>query len=1155
MNWALPLLLGLWAAHGWAQEKIAPCPNLCRCNPARSSNKTSSQSQSGVKLRCGDTHKVNVINELDPASFPKNVVHLDLSGNLLIDIGKPAFAFLPQLQKLDLKDNSIRFLAQEAFSGLSNLKRLDLSGNKLQELSGSVFQGLEKLVTLKLNNNELDRIAEGAFDDLISLKTLDLSSNPLVCDCHMDWLVNWIRNESVEVTSGSVCGYPLDLQGEELSKVSGLICRHPSQVSLEILPDTDQLVFQGDSLHMVCLLVGPPRETRVFWARDGLAVTEVTPQTRFQPKEGTTVSSLIIENLEMRHSGTWRCSSGNLSQSLAITVLTTSAKLCSAETTEDLRGRYNWQQTLTGTIAQAPCPSLQDARASRPCLSGGLWGSWDSILCPYLSNVTRGLQQFALMSPANQNDANNTLSGLLKFTGNLSLLRSAQDLVFVATTLANHLSMLDPHNIAPLILRTMAQATMLPKDLLQQAQLQDQSCTKMLGVIEAVAEQTAQSLDVLAVQSFKVYRSNFNGLWCIWFQQGSGTRRLKCDFKPLGMVEEEVIAVIQIPYTLFRHASLRSGNQAQLIVVVMESPALFPDNNTITSPVIGCKLVGESLLTPLSSEYVWVTLKSPIDSMPVTWVDGRWSEAGCNVSHLLEPLLLFHCNSLGYFATRQVAAMVQSTELPALPSRFSDAFAYASCLVLGVCLVVAVITYVASPLSMPAATKHSLVNTWVAFLLLSLTFSCGIYLTGDPLVCNSIGLLIHYFSMSCLLWKTVTVSDLHKRLTAHESIPDEDEEEEGPVAGGKSLLGIYMVGWGVSAMVCGVSAAVHRYTTPEYCFLPPPSTVFAALVPAIIVLIVYGIFWLMAYCATIRRAHDPVPSSASSSASIDQERTPESQLLANLVILLLFLAAWATAAASVATEDWFSQVLSGSHFIICVSMGTTILLYFCAGRSDVTAEWKAFTDPRQWISRTSENCHGQAVADMEMTADQITITDHTTVTVIEKSEVQTEEEPEDQAGLLRKINSMRSEIPLATSTVVSEDAFYDPRQLGVARKFFRRQRLRQNSDAESLFSGNSKINNTNIHHPKLNNRINLHPNMMNVELSVHKNVFEPARAQSPMSSISEARNYKSRYLSRAHSADNLEQEKRRRHRTRRKRRRKTEEVGNESDQSKQETCV
>jgi hypothetical protein len=167
------------------------------------------------------------------------------------------------------------------------------------------------------------------------------------------------------------------------------------------------------------------------------------------------------------------------------------------------------------------------------------------------------------------------------------------------------------------------------------------------------------------------------------------------------------------------------------------------------------------------------------------------------------------------------------------------------------------------------------------------------------------------------------------------------------------------------------------------------------------------------------------------------------------------------------------------------------------------------------------------VADLELTTEPIT--EQTTMTIVEKNEMQNEEPGnnlitdsysnlyasniflienfctnlifpsiifkffvEDQAELLRKIASLRSVVlPPTAASVLSEDTFYDPRQIGVARKFFRRQRLRQNSDAESLFSGGSKVNNTNIHPTKLNNRINLHPNMMNVELSVHKNFFEP----------------------------------------------------------------
>jgi len=75
-----------------------------------------------------------------------------------------------------------------------------------------------------------------------------------------------------------------------------------------------------------------------------------------------------------------------------------------------------------------------------------------------------------------------------------------------------------------------------------------------------------------------------------------------------------------------------------------------------------------------------------------------------------------------------------------------------------------------------------------------------------------------------------------------------------------------------------------------------------------------------------------------------------SQLAAHVVVLLLFLLAWSTAAASVVTPAPYSTILSCIHVAICTALGTTVLLYFCAGRGDVAAEWKAFADPRQWIS-------------------------------------------------------------------------------------------------------------------------------------------------------------------------------------------------------------
>jgi len=126
--------------------------------------------------------------------------------------------------------------------------------------------------------------------------------------------------------------------------------------------------------------------------------------------------------------------------------------------------------------------------------------------------------------------------------------------------------------------------------------------------------------------------------------------------------------------------------------------------------------------------------------------------------------------------------------------------------------------------------------------------------------------------LSATLIKNYNFSDLHTRLTAHETIPDESEDEEPMSNGPKPLLGLYLVGWGVGLIICGISAAVNRYTTPLYCFLPTTSAVSAALVPSIILLLIFALTWLLAHCAALRRAIEPPTSN--STASLDQERTP-----------------------------------------------------------------------------------------------------------------------------------------------------------------------------------------------------------------------------------------------------------------------------------------
>uniref|UniRef100_A0A3B3YE97 Slit homolog 2 (Drosophila) n=1 Tax=Poecilia mexicana TaxID=48701 RepID=A0A3B3YE97_9TELE len=79
---------------------------------------------------------------------------------------------------------------------LSNYKHLTLiilSYNRLRCIPVRAFDGLKSL-RLSLHGNDISLIPEGAFKDLSSLSHLALGANPLYCDCHLQWLSDWVKS-------------------------------------------------------------------------------------------------------------------------------------------------------------------------------------------------------------------------------------------------------------------------------------------------------------------------------------------------------------------------------------------------------------------------------------------------------------------------------------------------------------------------------------------------------------------------------------------------------------------------------------------------------------------------------------------------------------------------------------------------------------------------------------------------------------------------------------------------------------------------------------------------------------------------------------------------------------------------------------------------
>ena len=171
-----------------------------------------------------------------------NEIHL--GHNKLTSLPLQIFGSCRELKYLDLSHNDISFVEELMFANAVSLEEIDLSYNQLTDI-GRVFKDLEHLKVLNLarnkltsiipyqfppkihhidlSNNLISSIQDRSFSYLLNIRTVDLSANklsrinvkgvetsyrlitrpefvirfnPLVCDCHLGWLKDWLMGTS-----------------------------------------------------------------------------------------------------------------------------------------------------------------------------------------------------------------------------------------------------------------------------------------------------------------------------------------------------------------------------------------------------------------------------------------------------------------------------------------------------------------------------------------------------------------------------------------------------------------------------------------------------------------------------------------------------------------------------------------------------------------------------------------------------------------------------------------------------------------------------------------------------------------------------------------------------------------------------------------------
>lgn len=139
---------------------------------------------------------------------------LNLERNLIQTLGENAFFSVRNtLSSLSLLNNLLSDFPSAALSSLSELRVLDIGFNLLTDLPLNAFRGNPLITLLALDGNPLPTIPYAALAHLNNtLRGLSLGGRFLHCDCKLAWVVNWIHQGDLQVTSRErnpqFCGSP-----------------------------------------------------------------------------------------------------------------------------------------------------------------------------------------------------------------------------------------------------------------------------------------------------------------------------------------------------------------------------------------------------------------------------------------------------------------------------------------------------------------------------------------------------------------------------------------------------------------------------------------------------------------------------------------------------------------------------------------------------------------------------------------------------------------------------------------------------------------------------------------------------------------------------------------------------------------------------------
>ncbi|CAM9463294.1 unnamed protein product [Lampetra planeri] len=234
---------------------------------------------------------------------------------------------------------------------------------------------------------------------------------------------------------------------------------------------------------------------------------------------------------------------------------------------------------------------------------------------------------------------------------------------------------------------------------------------------------------------------------------------------------------------------------------------------------------------------------------------GAWGLQGCRPDGSEGNVTTLRCGRLGNYAVLMDVVAAGAGEQAAV--RLLHPAVYVCSALLLLCLLALITTYVLHHRVIRVGHKswHMLLSLWLHLALGTAIFAGGINRTQPAVVCQAVGIALHYASLASLLWLGILARNLCKQLRGWRAPPQPGDAALGPQP--RPMLRFYLIGGGIPIIICGITAAanIKNYGSTDssaYCWMAWEPSLGAFYGPAAFVTAIACIYFSCAL-ARLRR--------------------------------------------------------------------------------------------------------------------------------------------------------------------------------------------------------------------------------------------------------------------------------------------------------------